>query len=514
MSRTIDPYDELASMFLTRPDGPGDGGVATAPLTTTKTFIEIVVAGHLPVRAGLWLTPYVDAVARQLGTAALLRLDRDEPVLQILRGSDNGYVLPAGGLLRETIADLVHSAPTWVIYGGAAAEPADLLQRAPDRITILSSADDAAVVAAYQHVKNLVTASEAQSSKLPTLALAVLGADDIAAKRVFERVNRTTSAFLGVELELSSVLPRMDANVRSTSYVNFPGEASPAIADVIQWVLESRSSAADGTTTSAYQSPMTPMPRAGDDETRLSHDERELLHEPMPPRAETPVLQPAQPATTVASPAPTAPAAPKTVLPKVPAPAPVHETDHDQDDMNRPLVEYAAYAPPRRYQPVQQQQAAQQQFAASQQGQPARVIPRPQMEVEPKKPSEVTEPDQNGRPVPLAKYVSDLTPIAARCPGRERIELAVGRFGRIHLLGKEDCLRDMHFVHTWVKTHCELIAMACPQATIDPAAKPMCHVFTDKPISLNDLHGSEVKLHVLAPVQVDGRTGWYAAPLN
>lgn len=516
MTRTIDPYDELAAMFLTRPDTPGEGGVATAP-TTTTTFIELVVAGHLPVRAGLWLTPYADAVARQLGTTALVRLDRDEPVLQVLRGNEDGYVLPAGGSLRDTINDLVHSATTWVIYGGAASETAELLKRTPDRITILSSADDAAVVAAYQHVKNLVSTSEAMQSKLPTIGLAVLGADDIAANRVFDRVNRTTTAFLGVELELSKVLPRMDANVRSTSYVNYPGERTPVVAEVIKWVLEARTSATEVEHTPVKKpqpAPPAPPPvpqrvepiQEFDEPTRLTPQERELLHEPVKPTAapgsyhfsgiESQTPKPATPPITPA-----------------PAAKPQEQTT-EQDDLNRPLIEYAAYATPRQYQQAQQQQSSQQQFAAAHGAQPARVIPRPLMELEPKRNDSNLEPDQNGRPVPLSKYVDDLTPIAPRCPGRERIELAVGRFGRIHLLGREDCLREMHFVQTWAKAHCELISMACPNVTIDPAAKPVCHVFTDKPVKLNDLHGSDVKLHVLAPVDVNGQTGWFAAPLN
>jgi hypothetical protein len=56
--------------------------------------------------------------------------------------------------------------------------------------------------------------------------------------------------------------------------------------------------------------------------------------------------------------------------------------------------------------------------------------------------------------------------------------------------------------------------MACPQQTIDATLPAKCHLFTDQPAGFADLHGTDVRLHVLAPVTVNGIVGWYAAPLN
>ncbi len=494
MPRTADPYDELAAMFLTQPDQPGHGDERT-----TSSIIELLVVGHLPVRAGLWLTPYADACAREHGPTALLRLDRDEPVLQILRGADTDAVPPAGGTLRDTIRAVAGNITSWIVYAGGTATAADLVRPQPDRITVLSSADDAAVVGAYQHVKNLVNAAESEQTKLPKVTLAVLGADETAASRVFDRVNRTTTAFLGVDVELSSVIQRMDAGVRSTSYVNFPGETSPTAEDIVKLIQQAPTTAPPQTTAQpvapveSHSADLHGIGEATDatEPTRLSSDERELLHQqsaPAEPVAQPAVEQPEQPNAS-----------------QQPA---VH--DGRDADVQRPLVEYVAYAET----PQAQQLREQQQFAQTHQRRPARVVPRPHMEVEPKKPDAAREPNDRGKPVQLASHVHDLTPIVPRCPGRERVELAVGRFGRVHLLGKEDTMREMRVVESWVRAHCELLAMACPDVTIDPAARPVCHVFTDTPAELADMHGCDVKLHVLAPVQVNGETAWYAAPLN
>ena len=101
-----------------------------------------------------------------------------------------------------------------------------------------------------------------------------------------------------------------------------------------------------------------------------------------------------------------------------------------------------------------------------------------------------------------------------RCPGHERLELGVDSAGRLHVLAREAQLRDLYAVEAWTNAHRELIARACADHWIDTTAIPVRHVFTDEPASLADLHGCDLRLHVLAPVTVAGRRGWYAAPLN
>jgi hypothetical protein len=110
--------------------------------------------------------------------------------------------------------------------------------------------------------------------------------------------------------------------------------------------------------------------------------------------------------------------------------------------------------------------------------------------------------------------VPGLRSIRPRCPGHERIELALDDHGWIHLLGRDDALREMKIVETWAEAHRELLAMACPGETIDPRARTVCHLFTDDAVRVSDLYGANVRLHLLAPVVVDGREGWFAAPLN
>jgi hypothetical protein len=114
----------------------------------------------------------------------------------------------------------------------------------------------------------------------------------------------------------------------------------------------------------------------------------------------------------------------------------------------------------------------------------------------------------------LAAHVEGLRAMSARCPGHETIELAADLTGAIHVLAWERDLRGLRVVAAWAKAHATLLALACPHLAIDAGASVVSHLFTDTPASVSDLHGSSLRLHVLAAVRVGERKAWYAAPLN
>jgi hypothetical protein len=117
-------------------------------------------------------------------------------------------------------------------------------------------------------------------------------------------------------------------------------------------------------------------------------------------------------------------------------------------------------------------------------------------------------------PVPLAHHAGGLEVLPVRCPGAERVELAVDGAGRLHLLGREPELRSMQVVQRWAFEHRELLALAWPETTLNARPPLPLHLFADQPLELADLHGSDIQLHVLAPVKVGDGVGWYTARLN
>ena len=147
MSPTVDPFDELAAMFLTRPDERGSGGDPRAPVAT----VELLLVGHLPVRAGLWIGPYVDAIAQQSGPTALLRLDAGMSRVELLRSAAPLPTDPTD--LRDVIGALAPSTRTWMVRPASQGDPSELVASRPDRITVLSGANEAAVIQAYRLIR-------------------------------------------------------------------------------------------------------------------------------------------------------------------------------------------------------------------------------------------------------------------------------------------------------------------------------------------------------------------------
>lgn len=463
MSRTIDPFDELAAMFLSSPApaqplqaapprtiAPQRSQTSRVPKAAPRPAIDVLVVGHLPVRAGLWLTPYADAVARDHGCVALVRLDGSEPSLQILRGPAEFTSSPQPVTLQHGIAELGGSVNAWIVRPapGGAADSTELVASGSPQVTILSSGDEAAVVAAYQVIKNLSQAAQETDSPVPAVQLAVMGCDQVAAEAVVERLNRTTVSFLGVEVRLANSLPRMDASIRSTRYMSFAHEPMPALADVLAWLKD----AEQASLRRPVQSPGV-IGRVGGEEHSTES------------RADS---------------------------------APRRATLRIEDPQPSPRAGNGIH---REVQPAAGDV-------------PMRLRPKPAMDVEAKDTAQPREPDDHGRPIPLATHVEGLTPLIVRMPGHEHVELAVDRAGRLHVLCNEPVLRDLHVVQSWAHAHREIIAMACPQSFIDQSATVIGHVFTDRPAALADLHGTDLHLHVRAPVVVNGQTGWYAAPLN
>jgi hypothetical protein len=439
MTRTVDPFDELASMFLTDDDGP------PPQPSIPNAVVEVLVVGHLPVRAGLWLTPYADAIARKGGPVALLRLDGEEPALQVMRGDATLLDERAGQPLPQSIEHIAGTVRTWIVRPAVDDQPSDIVAANADRVTILTGTNQAAVVAAYRLVKDLVEAARRAEVVPPQIGLAVIGAEGQPVDDLVEPLNRTTRECLGISVPLVLCLPRMDSDIRPTGYHGFTGEAAPALDEVVQWIAQAPPRPAEPKKDVPEEMKMTSEGPGRPDEMRITgameHDaERAAAEEPPPP----PAWEPTGPAET---------------------PGPIRLTPKT---------------------PVEVEAAA---VAAS---------PAP-------------EPDN---PTPLASHLEGMTPLKPRCPAHEQVELAVDDAGTIHLLAREFAVLELRIVEAWAKAHFELIAMACPEQPFGPSRDIISHVFTDDPTRVADLHATDLHLHVLAPVEVEGKQGWYCAPLN
>ena len=413
MSRHGDPdFDELAELFLTEPDEADAAGERTGG-------IELVVVGSLPVRASLWLVPYVDAVAREVGPAVLVRLDEELPSLQVLRAPD-ALELQPWSELSEAITDLSPHVAWWIVRPPLDVTAHQMATAGCDRITILCSANQGSAVDAYGRIKTLV---EAGGPGLSRLGVAVLGEDRHRAQAMHRKLSHTASTKLEVELPLVACIQKMNASTRASQRLTFGAHSRASLQTVLGWIRDAAASVAE---------PVA-LPRVA--------TERAAVAAP-PQSSEAPPVD----------------------------------------------------AGPQR---------------------PIKMRPKPSIELEPKDPIETVEADEHGERALLAGHIDGVTFLGVRCPGHERLEVGVDASGRLHVMACEEQMREIPVVEAWACAHRELIDKASPDQWIDTSATTViCHVFTDTPASLADLHSTGYRLHVLTPVTVDGHRGWYYAPLN
>lgn len=124
------------------------------------------------------------------------------------------------------------------------------------------------------------------------------------------------------------------------------------------------------------------------------------------------------------------------------------------------------------------------------------------------------------QPESLVKCVPSLTLVDIHCPHNESVEIATDTAGRFHLLARESQLRELHSVEAWFKgwinANPEKTEELCSPQQVNLSSKMVWHLFTNRPTSVEDLlaTGSDLGLHMLAPIPYEGRRLWCYAPLN
>ena len=186
--------------------GQPDRDAACAPC------IEAVLLGHLPVRASLWVRQYACSTARRRDEiVALIRAAAGSTSVDLISGSKTIESSECSSLhdaLQQvnTVADRV------ILRVDETTEP-ELLDRAEiDEITILTGADEAAVVASYRLIKTLTSVWDAdEMTSTPHIRLAVMGATGQQVADASAKLSRAVDAFLDRPIEIIDAAGRIDA---------------------------------------------------------------------------------------------------------------------------------------------------------------------------------------------------------------------------------------------------------------------------------------------------------------
>jgi hypothetical protein len=123
----------------------------------------------------------------------------------------------------------------------------------------------------------------------------------------------------------------------------------------------------------------------------------------------------------------------------------------------------------------------------------------------------------------LSGHLRGLTALQATCPFAAGVELAADSSGGLHLLSRAaegqdpaQALSALVATAAWAKMHAALLklAAAADSARLEDPGQAMLHLFTPDAKSARRLLDADVRLHLLARVEISGQSGWFCTELN
>lgn len=205
-------FDALADLFLGPGEAPSPGasavssGTGREPEPAGSPEVELLVLGHLPVRAPLWARQYAWELAqRSPAPVALVRLVAGTLQVEVLAPGlePEAPMTDAAGALREAFSQ----AGRVLVRVDEPDEPRLARWSGASSITLLSGVDDAAVVAAYRAIKSLGPGEEGDG---PGIRVAWMGCSPEASNAAMVKLERACEAFLQRPLASGGCAARID----------------------------------------------------------------------------------------------------------------------------------------------------------------------------------------------------------------------------------------------------------------------------------------------------------------
>lgn len=212
--------------------------VPAEPMVARPPLVEGLILGHLPVLGAAWVMQYAKHVADEAGEpVALLRLQGGQVSVDVVHCRGSGPGARVGGAenerasLEEGIEAAGRVAGRWLVRVDDTSEPELPSVPGLSSVTLLTGADDAAVVASYRTMKGLCSLSGECDS--PALHLAIMGAPDDRAAAAEAKLRRASMTFLGRDIDGSARVPKIGAG-SATPY--FRGEWVEGIAKAVELI--------------------------------------------------------------------------------------------------------------------------------------------------------------------------------------------------------------------------------------------------------------------------------------
>ena len=207
--------------------------------------VEALILGHLPVLGAAWVTQYAKFVAEAAGSnVALLRAHEGQAWLDIVQPSHAPSIEASdeesGEPLLLASAERAGSlAARWIIRVDDCNEPDLVALPQLDTITLLTGADDPAILASYRTIKQLAHLAESMGRPLAKevggnglrMQLVIMGADVQKAAEADAKIRRSALAFLGHALAPAMSIAKISP---CGTVALYRGEATASVSEVLQ----------------------------------------------------------------------------------------------------------------------------------------------------------------------------------------------------------------------------------------------------------------------------------------
>lgn len=448
---------------VTKPLAPKAESTKPEPMVGANavgTFIESLIVGHLPVLGSAWVMQYAKHRAQAAAKpVVLLRVSGADVSVDVAFPPAS---LPPNMGPMPSVADAIRHLKSisdqWIVRIDEAAEGMDAAElmrclRASDCASVLTGADEAAVVACYRVIKTMGTDG-------PPLHVVVMGSSLDTAADAAKKLSKAAEKFLGKSVSSEACSAKITPGSAANIYRGRPNLSHDRLIELVRESVATRIPPASITPASIASAPAPSDAFLDDDEPILPE-----------PRGTAPE---AKETGTFAAPVPDAfPPAAVVPTPSVPAPVPA-----------APAA--AAFTPT--------PSAAQTQPAASPSASTSLARHLPSLEpLEarcPYAPEVELAVDPSGRLHLIARSHADATD-----PNAAFSKLAVAR--------------------TWALAHAALLERAFRQAK-PLAFAPEQHLLTDAPKRVRPLLDTDVRLHLLTAPAGTAETGpgWVCVELN
>jgi hypothetical protein len=236
--------------------------------------VEGLILGHLPVLGAAWVGQYAKHVAASShAPVAILRiqeghvsLDLVSPVGAAARAHSRvgaSSMDPGSITLEAAIANARREASHWLIRVDEVHETDLLSLQGLSQVTLLTGADDAAIVSSYRTLKQLSRQLSHRDDEFSmTLGLAILGADETRASAAEAKLREGARTFLSTPIAPAAKVGKISPGTTTTVYRSQSGtaDACQTLTAVLAMLDESRESAVPPVATLVESQPALQLP--------------------------------------------------------------------------------------------------------------------------------------------------------------------------------------------------------------------------------------------------------------